>query len=197
MFLESNFTEQFEKTDNYCKDLLSKALVDIPPSSKAVSYASFEDLYEAEENQGLAVSAVVSPQYGPSMTVELQASATQPGVYQASFTPQETGLFSVEAISRVGDTPIEAVRSAVRYEENQEAFNIRQNRDLLTTLAQATGGQYWQAADWDELPEAISYSTAGITEQDIRYLWDAPAIFLLLVLLKATEWILRRRWRTI
>ncbi|MAY01885.1 MAG: hypothetical protein CMQ38_02760 [Gammaproteobacteria bacterium] len=152
---------------------------------------------EAEENQGLAVSAVVSPQYGPSMTVELQASATQPGVYQASFTPQETGLFSVEAISRVGDTPIEAVRSAVRYEENQEAFNIRQNRDLLTTLAQATGGQYWQAADWDELPEAISYSTAGITEQDIRYLWDAPAIFLLLVLLKATEWILRRRWRTI
>ncbi|RLP54293.1 MAG: cyclic nucleotide-binding domain-containing protein [Ketobacter sp.] len=53
MFLESNFTEQFEKTDNYCKDLLSKALVDIPPSSKAVSYASFEDLYEAEENQGL------------------------------------------------------------------------------------------------------------------------------------------------
>lgn len=152
---------------------------------------------EAEENQGLAVSAVVSSQYGPAMTLELQASAAQPGVYEARFTPQETGLYTVEAISRVGDTPIESVRSAIRYEENQEAFNIRQNRALLSGLAAATGGQYWEADDWDELPEAISYSTAGITEQDIRYLWDAPIIFLLLILLKTAEWLLRRSWRTI
>ena len=152
---------------------------------------------EAEENQGLAVSAVVSPQSGPAMTLELQASATQPGVFEARFTPQETGLFSVEAISRVNDSPIESVRSAIRYEENQEFFNIRQNRALLSSLAAATGGQYWDPTDWDELPEAISYSSAGITEQDIRYLWDAPIIFLLLVLLKTAEWLLRRHWRTI
>jgi uncharacterized membrane protein len=152
---------------------------------------------EAEENQGLAVSAVISPQYGPAMTLELQASATEPGVFEARFTPQETGIFTVEAISRVNDSPIESVRSAIRYEENQEFFNIRQNRSLLSSLAAATGGQYWDPAGWDELPEAISYSSAGITEQDIRYLWDAPIIFLLLVLLKTTEWLLRRHWRTI
>ena len=152
---------------------------------------------DAEENQGLAVSAVVSSEYGPAMTLELLPSSNQPGVYEASFNPADTGLFSIEAISRVGNTPVSSVRSAIRYEQNQEAFAIRQNRDLLENLAAVTGGQYWQAQNWDELPEAISYSTAGITEQDIRYLWDAPIIFILLILLKAAEWLLRRRWRTI
>jgi hypothetical protein len=28
-------------------------------------------------------------------------------------------------------------------------------------------------------------------------LWDAPFFFLLLVLLKSAEWLLRRRWRVI
>jgi len=152
---------------------------------------------DAEENQGLAVSAVVSYEYGPAMTLELLPSSNQPGVYEASFNPADTGLFSIEAISRVGNTPVSSVRSAIRYEQNQEAFAIRQNRDLLENLAAVTGGQYWQAQNWDELPEAISYSTAGITEQDIRYLWDAPIIFILLILLKAAEWLLRRRWSTI
>lgn len=152
---------------------------------------------DAEENQGLAVAAVVSSDYGPAMTLELLPSSNQPGVYEASFNPADTGLFSVEAISRVGDTPISSTRSGIRYEQNQEAFDIRQNRDLLENLAAATGGQYWQAQDWNDLPEAISYSTAGITEQDVRYLWDAPIIFIFLVLLKTMEWLLRRRWRTI
>jgi uncharacterized membrane protein len=152
---------------------------------------------DAEENQGLAVAAVVSSDYGPAMTLELLPSSTQPGVFEASFNPADTGLFSIEAISRVGDTPISSTRSAIRYEQNQEAFAIRQNRGLLEGLATATGGQYWQAEDWDDLPEAISYSTAGITEQDVRYLWDAPIIFILLILLKTAEWLLRRRWRTI
>lgn len=53
MFLEFNFIEQFEKMDNYCKDLLFKVLVDILLSSKVVLYVLFEDLYEVEENQGL------------------------------------------------------------------------------------------------------------------------------------------------
>ena len=74
---------------------------------------------------------------------------------------------------------------------------MRQNRPLLERVAEVTGGHYWSAEEWDEIPEAISYSTAGITEQQISYLWDAPFFFLLLILLKAAEWLLRRHWRTI
>ncbi len=152
---------------------------------------------DAEENQGLAISAVVSSQNNDVVSLDLQPVPGQPGVYEASFAPNQTGLYSIEAISRVDETLVSATTTAVRYDEGQEIFNVRQNRPLLERISQVTGGQYWSPAQWDQIPEAISYSTAGITEQQISYLWDAPFFFLLLILLKTAEWLLRRHWRTI
>ena len=45
MFIESNYTEQFEKVDNHCKQLLEQALQGIPPHGEPLSYECFEDLY--------------------------------------------------------------------------------------------------------------------------------------------------------
>jgi uncharacterized membrane protein len=152
---------------------------------------------ESEENQGLAISAVVSSENNDVVTLELLPITGQPGVYEAGFTPNETGLYSIEAISRVGESLVGSSTTAVRYDQGQEIFNVRQNRQLLERVAAITGGQYWTAEQWDEIPEAISFSTAGITEQQISFLWDAPFFFFLLVLLKTMEWLLRRHWRTI
>jgi len=152
---------------------------------------------DAEENQGLEISAVVSSENSDVVSLDLQPVPGQPGVYEASFTPNQTGLYSIEAISRVGESLVSATTTAVRYDEGQEIFNVRQNRPLLERISLLTGGQYWSPEQWDEIPEAISHSTAGITEQQISYLWDAPFFFLLLILLKTAEWLLRRHWRTI
>ncbi|MDG1850743.1 MAG: hypothetical protein P8J44_01355 [Gammaproteobacteria bacterium] len=152
---------------------------------------------DAEENQGLEISAVVSSENSDVVSLDLQPVPGQHGVYEASFTPNQTGLYSIEAISRVGESLVSATTTAVRYDEGQEIFNVRQNRPLLERISLLTGGQYWSPEQWDEIPEAISYSTAGITEQQISYLWDAPFFFLLLILLKTAEWLLRRHWRTI
>jgi uncharacterized membrane protein len=152
---------------------------------------------DAEEYQNLSISAVVSSAKNDVVNLELLPVSGQPGVYEAGFRPSATGLYSVEAISRVGENLVSSSTTAVRYDQGQEIFNVRQNRPLLERVAQVTGGQYWTPAQWDDIPEAISYSTAGITEQQISYLWDAPFFFLLLVLLKAMEWLLRRNWRTL
>jgi hypothetical protein len=151
----------------------------------------------SEENQGLAITAVASSSNGEVANLELRPVAGQSGVYEASFTPGSEGLYSVEAISRKGDEAVSSVRTAARFEQAEEAFNIRQNRALLERLSQMTGGQYWTPAQWSDVTQAISYSTAGITEQQISYLWDAPFFFLLLILLKSAEWLLRRQWRVI
>jgi hypothetical protein len=103
----------------------------------------------------------------------------------------------VEAISRRNEELVSSVTTATRFEQGQEAFNIRQNRALLERVSAVTGGDYWTPDQWDELGEAISYSTAGITEQQISWLWDAPFFFLLLLVLKTMEWLLRRRWQVI
>ena len=51
MFLESNYTEQFEKVDNHTKHLLDVALQGIPPLGAALTYECFDDLYATDTNR--------------------------------------------------------------------------------------------------------------------------------------------------
>jgi hypothetical protein len=153
---------------------------------------------EAEENQGLAITAVASSRENNELiNLDLLPVAGRPGVYEAVFRPAAPGLYGVEAISRQGEELVSSIRTATRYDQAQEAFGVRQNRALLERVSAATGGRYWTPEQWGDLPEGISYSTAGITEQQINYLWDAPFFFLLLLALKTAEWLLRRRWQVI
>jgi hypothetical protein len=78
-----------------------------------------------------------------------------------------------------------------------EHFGTRQNRSLLERVAASTGGRYWRLDDLDGLADAMRYSKAGIVERQTLDLWNLPLIFLLLLALKATEWLLRYKWRTL
>jgi hypothetical protein len=75
-----------------------------------------------------------------------------------------------------------------------ENFHTEQNRDLLERLAAQTGGQYWKPEDLGKLPGRIPFSEAGVTVRETRDLWNLPLVFLLLVLLRFSEWWLRRKW---
>jgi hypothetical protein len=78
-----------------------------------------------------------------------------------------------------------------------EHFNFRMNPGLLQRLSEATGGQYFEPNDLSALHDLLRYSSSGITETEYRSVWDAPIVFILLLLLKAGEWLLRRRWSSI
>ena len=75
-----------------------------------------------------------------------------------------------------------------------ENFHTEQNRDLLEHLAAQTGGQYWKPADLGKLASGIPFSEAGVTMRETKDLWDLPLVFLVLVLLRFSEWWLRRKW---
>ena len=75
-----------------------------------------------------------------------------------------------------------------------ENFKTGQNRELLEKLADQTGGRYYRPDTASQLTSDISYSEAGITTRETRDLWDMPILFLLLILLRAAEWLVRRRW---
>ena len=82
-----------------------------------------------------------------------------------------------------------------RREDGQaENFHREQNKELLTKLAEQTGGRYYAPGDAKTLAREISFSEAGITARETKDIWDMPAVFLLVFGLKATEWVLRRRW---
>jgi hypothetical protein len=75
-----------------------------------------------------------------------------------------------------------------------ENFHTEQNRELLEQLAAQTGGQYWKSSDLGKLVRNIPFSEAGVTMRETKDLWDLPLVFVVLVLLRFSEWWLRRRW---
>ena len=75
-----------------------------------------------------------------------------------------------------------------------ENFHTEQNRELLERLATQTGGRYWRPGELSKLAEQIPYSEAGITVRETKELWNLPLVFLVLIVLRSAEWLLRRRW---
>jgi hypothetical protein len=128
----------------------------------------------------------------------LRALPDQPGEYQAVYTPVHSGAFIIDANAQRAGRSVGSARTSLQFQQGQaEYFSLRQNRGLLERLAAATGGRYWRADELHALPQAIRASNAGVIEQQLLPLWDAPLLFLLLALLKGAEWLLRRRWGVI
>lgn len=53
MFIDSNFTEEFETLDNRCKELCEQMLEKAEPAGDVVTYEMVEDLYSFEANKNL------------------------------------------------------------------------------------------------------------------------------------------------
>lgn len=146
----------------------------------------------------ITVEAVVSREDGASWNVRLTPSGTESGVYTAQFDPGESGIYFAEAVAARDDTAIASARSSLRVEAGQaEHFGIRRNSATLQRLAEATGGRYLADAAPGQLADAIRYSGTGITDLEYRPVWNLPAVFLLLIMIKLGEWLMRRRWSTI
>jgi hypothetical protein len=100
-----------------------------------------------------------------------------------------------EVIARRGEQPIgRDVLTFQRMDGVAESFHTDQNRELLSRLASQTGGRYWRPQDLSDLPDEIAFSEAGVTTRDTRELWNMPIFLLAIMLLRFTEWLLRRKW---
>lgn len=135
---------------------------------------------------------------GPEATggmFEMTPDPVNPGIFHADWNAEKQGSYIVEVKASRGAE--ELGRDTVAFQRQDglaENFHTAQNVELLTKLAEGTGGRYWKPADVAKLPEEITYSDAGITVRETRDLWNMPVVFLALFGLRAAEWLLRRRW---
>jgi uncharacterized membrane protein len=142
-----------------------------------------------------AVSVAALPEQGAPVEVRLLPSGRGDGRYAATLSLGEPGLYRLAMTARRGKSVVGEAETHLRREEGvAEAFEDYQHRAMLERIAQATGGRYWSTTQLSALPEAIRYSKAGVVERETFDLWNLPAVFLCLLLLKAGEWLLRRRW---
>ena len=135
---------------------------------------------------------------GLAETVEMRPDALETGVYNADWTTPKAGSYLVEVVSTRGTEELGRDTITFRREDGvAENFHTGQNRELLEKLASETGGRYYKPEDAQKLGKDISYSEAGITVRETRDLWDMPIVFLLLLVLRSGEWLLRRKWGVI
>ena len=170
------------------------------------------------DNGAVTISADVrDPQYNPapdakveahilgpsgvSALVEMTPVPDNPGQFQAAWSAPKTGAYLTEVTAQRADagtgTVKELGRDVITFQRMDgvaENFHTEQNRDLLERLAAQTGGQYWRPADLNKLPGSIPFSEAGVTTRETKDLWDLPLVFLVLLLLRFSEWWLRRKW---
>jgi hypothetical protein len=135
---------------------------------------------------------------GISETVALHADSSKEGRYVADWNAVKPGSYLAEITARSGDTLLGRDVITFRRENGvAENFHREQNRELLERLSAETGGHYFRAGDARRLLNEISYSEAGITAREAKDLWNMPVVFLLAIMLRSSEWLLRRKWNTV
>jgi uncharacterized membrane protein len=132
---------------------------------------------------------------GVSALVEMTPVADNPGRFEGTWSAPRAGAYLTEVTAeRAGQELGRDVLSFQRMDGVAESFHTEQNRDLLERLATQTGGQYWKPSDLGKLANRIPFSEAGVTMRETKDLWDLPLVLLVLLLLRFSEWWLRRKW---
>ncbi len=119
------------------------------------------------------------------------------GAFGATVATSIAGVYRVDVTARAGGEGGAGTtfsRLARVGGQDVEAFAAAMNAPLLERIATVTGGQFWTPDDLAGLEEAIAFGGSGIRERDRMPLWDAPILYIVLVLLKCIEWSLRRFW---
>ncbi len=137
---------------------------------------------------------IITPD-GSAESVTLRPEPLTQGVYAAEWNASQAGSYIAEVSAHRGVEQLGKDVLTFRREDGvEENFHRAQNRELLKKLADETGGRYYTPADAKRLPDEIAYSEAGITSREMKDLWNMPAVFLAILILKSSEWLLRRKW---
>jgi uncharacterized membrane protein len=144
------------------------------------------------------VAAHISGPENVNVLIDLTPSRDTPGLYQTEWTAEKPGSYLAEVTAEsAGNQPQEFGRDVLTFQREDgtaENFHTEQNRTLLEQLAAQTGGRYWEPSDLKNLPRDIAYSEAGISVRTTNELWNMPIVFVFLLGLPITEWLLRRKW---
>lgn len=144
---------------------------------------------------GASVQAQITRPDGSTDVAEMKPDPLEPGTYSGEYSAAKTGVYVADVVAKQGAAEI--ARDAVTFRREDgvaENFGSAQNKDLLQKLANDTNGNYYEPSKAGHLPGEIAVSEAGISAHDNLDIWDMPILFLLVILIRGGEWLLRRKW---
>ncbi|MDB6070333.1 MAG: hypothetical protein JWL81_1504 [Verrucomicrobiales bacterium] len=128
------------------------------------------------------------------LTLQAEPSATEPGLYVASYVPRETGGYKVtaKAVNAAGAEQGRATAGWATDLAAQELRSLTPDRALLEELARKTGGAVVEPDGLSAFAARLPSLKAPVMEPHEEPLWHTPWIFLTAVACLAGEWGLRR-----
>ncbi len=160
--------------------------------------AKFQALDDAMVNIEVEPVTFGTEAGAPSAPIHLQAeaSATEAGLYQASYVPRLTGGFKATAIV-TNSVGAEVGRAEAGWSTDLAAEEFRSltpNVALLESIARKTGGEMVAAADLEKFARSLPQKQAPVMETALNPLWHTPAMLALALGCLLSEWGLRR-WK--
>jgi uncharacterized membrane protein len=129
-----------------------------------------------------------------SARITADASSSEPGLYEATYIPRETGGYLARAL--VTDSEgAEVGRAEAGWTADpaaEEFKSLKPNRALMERVAKETGGQMISASGLDKFAADLPSRKAPVTEPWSVPLWHRPAVFLFALGCFIAEWGLRR-----
>jgi hypothetical protein len=152
-----------------------------------------DEQFEAADNVTATATVTAADRSIRHFTLTPGVGGVSPGMLAARYVPGDAGVYRVDVTLEAPGMEPETVTRFVRAgSENREFFNPVRNDALLRRIAETTGGRFLQPAEVGELADVLTFASTGIRTVEILPLWQSPLFFFVLVLLKLTEWGLRR-----
>ncbi len=121
--------------------------------------------------------------------IQLRPVPDQPGMYRGEFVATTTGLHRF-GVGHDAATHLDFDVSEPRFESGESAMNER----LLRSLADRSNGAFLREEDLHRLPSMLADRNERVRSVIEAEIWSSPILFLLVLALLTTEWILRKRW---
>jgi uncharacterized membrane protein len=123
-----------------------------------------------------------------------EPSSAEPGLYEATYVPRETGGYLAEAsVTDAAGADVGRAQAGWTADPAADEFrSLKPNRALMETIARMTGGEVLNMARLDSFAAGLPNRKAPITESWTQPLWHRSTVFLFALACFIGEWGLRR-----
>ncbi len=132
----------------------------------------------------------------PAIKVEAESALSEPGLYQTTFVPRQTGGYKVTAtVKNTAGAELGRANAGWSTDLAAEEFrSLTPNEALLEDIARKTGGQLVPMAELEKFARKLPQMKAPVMETWSYPAWHSPALFAFALTCLLTEWGVRR-WK--
>ena len=104
------------------------------------------------------------------------------------------GIYKANASAEIGGTNVEAQTKFVATRPVTEITGKPINRELLIRLAETSHGKFLPLGEWNDWGKSLHVEEQHFSRTQLLDLWNNPILLGLLMLLLASDWVVRKLW---